>query len=85
MERHAAALAGGHTLLLGHGHSAAHALLFLEKLAARHPGTRVTWAVRSRQRRPCLEVADDPLPERAAVAGGANALAGQPPDRKSVV
>ena len=40
---------------------------------------RVTWATRSLNQRPCVEVADDPLPERAARQRGANDLAARPP------
>ncbi len=40
---------------------------------------RVVWAVRSPNRRPCEEVSNDPLPERAGVVARANALAEAPP------
>jgi hypothetical protein len=63
-------------LLVGHGHSAAGALAWLAALP-RPP--RVTWAVRTPNRRPCVEIADDPLPERARVTSQANELAQQPP------
>jgi hypothetical protein len=39
----------------------------------------VTWATRSANRRPCVEVAEDPLPERQAVVAAANELAAEPP------
>jgi hypothetical protein len=70
-------------LLIGHGHSAANALLMLE-------GAGVVWAVRNANRRPCVEVANDPLPERARVVARANDLAGEPPawlrvERRAVV
>jgi thioredoxin reductase len=55
-------------LLVGHGHSAATALLRLADLCREFPATQVTWAVRSANRRPCAEVAEDPLPERQRVA-----------------
>jgi hypothetical protein len=74
------AMAGGSVLLLGHGHSAATALGWMAELAARSPATRVTWAVRTGNRRPCAEVADDPLPERRRVSTAANDLAGAPPE-----
>lgn len=67
------------TLLLGNGHSAANAICMLEELAAETPSTRVIWAVRSPHRRPCEEVFNDPLPERARVVARANALAEAPP------
>jgi hypothetical protein len=65
-------------LLVGHGHSAATALLRLADLCRQFPATRVTWAVRSANRRPCAEVAEDPLPERQRVASLANDLAQDP-------
>ena len=39
----------------------------------------VTWATRSAQRRPCVEVASDPLPERERVTARANDMAEAPP------
>jgi pyridine nucleotide-disulfide oxidoreductase len=69
-------LDGRDVLLVGHGHSAANALGLL---AARERPPRVTWATRSFHQRPCLEVADDPLPERARVTAAANDLAARPP------
>lgn len=72
-------LGGRHTLLVGHGHSAATAVLRLARLAAREPATRVTWAVRAANRRPVLEVVADPLPERERIASAANDLAADPP------
>jgi hypothetical protein len=69
-------LTGRDVLLVGHGHSAAHAIALL---AAVEPAPRVTWAVRSGNRRPCVEVADDPLSERQRVTAAANDLAAAPP------
>jgi hypothetical protein len=69
-------LAGKRVLLVGHGHSAATALVALQ---AEAPGTFVVWATRSLNRRPCVEVASDPLPERHRVVSAANQLAAQPP------
>ncbi|MEO6096696.1 MAG: FAD-dependent oxidoreductase [Fibrobacteria bacterium] len=69
----------GHVLLLGHGHSAAHALLALRDAAARNPGVSATWCFRSRNLRPFREMPDDPLPGRAAIVSAANALAAAPP------
>jgi Pyridine nucleotide-disulphide oxidoreductase len=68
-----------HVLVLGHGHSAATAILRLSEAASGGRGTRVTWAFRSANRRPCAEVADDPLPERQRTASAANDLAAAPP------
>lgn len=39
-------LAGSHVVVVGAGHSAAHAVLRLSELARRAPGTRVTWILR---------------------------------------
>lgn len=74
-----ASLAGSRILLVGHGHSAANAIAQLQQIAASAPETRVTWAVRSPNRRPCVEVAGDPLPERQRVTSHANDLAASPP------
>src|SRR5262249_41620268 len=60
-------------------HSAANAIVRLSALAAAAPGTRVVWAVRSMNRRPCVEVASDPLPERQRIVCEANQLAAQSP------
>jgi hypothetical protein len=73
-------LSGLRVLLVGDGHSAANAILVLSALAARDPGTRVIWAVRSLRRRPCDEIANDPLPERERVVAQANSLAENPPN-----
>jgi hypothetical protein len=72
-------LGGRKILLVGHGHSAANAILQLACLAENTPGTRVVWATRSLNRRPCVEVAADPLPERQRVVSVANRLAMNPP------
>ncbi|MFQ5700550.1 MAG: hypothetical protein ACE5HU_01750, partial [Acidobacteriota bacterium] len=72
-------LAGRRVLLIGHGHSAANALLMLQGLVADSPATHVTWATRSAHRRPCEEVAGDPLPQRRRIASRANDLAQDPP------
>ena len=73
------ALGGRKILLVGNGHSAANAVLQLACLGEKAPGTRVIWATRSLNRRPCTEVASDPLPERQRVVFAANQLAAQPP------
>jgi hypothetical protein len=72
-------LGGRRILLVGHGHSAANAVLQLACLAEAAPETRVVWATRSLHRRPCVEASPDPLPERRRVAFEANQLAAQPP------
>jgi hypothetical protein len=66
-------------LVIGHGHSAANAVETAARIAQEHPGTRITWATRSMNKKPCLAVADDPLPERARVVDAANELALEPP------
>src|SRR5438105_12684528 len=68
-------LGGKRILVIGHGHSAANALGALEELARREPSTRITWAVRTPNRRPCQDVANDPLAERQRVVQRANDLA----------
>jgi thioredoxin reductase len=67
-------LRGKRLLLIGHGHSAANAI---EMLSTNE--THVTWAVRTSNRRPCVDVANDPLPERQHVVGFANDQAEAPP------
>lgn len=68
-------LDGRDVLVVGHGHSAANAIVALASRAS----ARVTWAVRALNKRPCVEVANDPLSERAAITRDANALAQDPP------
>ena len=70
---------GRRILVLGDGHSAANAIGVLADLAEEEPATRVVWAVRTQNRRPCEEVINDPLPERSAVVERANRLAEVPP------
>lgn len=72
-------LRGKRVLLVGDGHSAANAVIVLASLAEEDPATRVIWAVRSLKRRPCEEIANDPLPERERVVTHANALAESAP------
>lgn len=85
LEDRAGSLGGRRTLLVGHGHSAATAAARLAALAARERSTHVTWAVRSANRRPVLEVAADSLPERGRVASAANDLAADPPPYLTVL
>ncbi len=79
MEAALQAMRGGRILLLGHGHSAAHALLALRDASQGNREVSVTWAFRSRNMRPFRETPDDPLPGRAAITAPANALAAAPP------
>lgn len=60
--------AGKHTVVVGAGHSAFNSILELEQIAARNPGTRITWAIR----RPLSAGtfgggAADELPQRGAL------------------
>jgi thioredoxin reductase len=73
-------LRGNRVLVVGDGHSAANAIGFLAAVAHEWPSTRVVWTTRAANRRPCEEVPNDPLPERRAVVGFANALAADPPE-----
>jgi thioredoxin reductase len=70
--------AGKKILLIGHGHSAAHAAVTLNNIIKREPSTQVIWAVRTDRAKPILEVPDDPLPERNKVAQAANEIAKAP-------
>lgn len=67
-------LGGKKLILVGHGHSAANAVLMCEG-----KNVEVVWTVRTPNRRPCVEVPNDPLPERESIVSGANALAAAPP------
>ncbi len=71
--------AGRRTLVVGAGHSAATAIVWLAESAREQPATRVTWVTRSASARPVAEIAADPLAERARVAGAANDLAQDAP------
>jgi hypothetical protein len=74
LEADPGAWAGRTTLLTGAGHSAQTAARGLARLAAEAPGTRVVWAVRSDA--PTWQaVADDTLPERAALTTATEQLA----------
>ncbi len=73
--RDRAKFAGCRTLVVGAGHSAATAITALEELAGEAKGTRVVWLTRTTEKRPVGEVPDDPLEERARIAGAANRVA----------
>jgi thioredoxin reductase len=70
--------AGQHTLVIGAGSSAATNVVSLAELAAREPGTRITWITRREGPAgaggPVAVAAADPLPERARLAQRANEL-----------
>jgi thioredoxin reductase len=74
-----AAWSGRRVLLVGSGHSAAHAVALLADGAG-----ALVWAVRAANARPVADVADDPLPERAEIVRRANALAVAPPPHVTV-
>jgi len=75
------AFAERRVLLVGHGHSAAHAIgLLVDASSAAH----IVWVARSSNTRPVTETADDPLPERARVVQRANELASVPPARLTI-
>jgi hypothetical protein len=74
LARERAAWAGRTILLAGAGHSAQTAVMELAALAEDSPGTRVVWLLRGEE--PSFgAVADDPLPERAALTAAARRLA----------
>jgi thioredoxin reductase len=84
LERALPELAGSHILVIGHGHSAATAILRLAEFERENRPRRVTWVVRSARRRPCVEIASDPLAERQRTASAANDLADSAPEWLSV-
>ena len=63
------------TLVVGSGFSAATAIVALGKLAAEDSGVSALWVTRSNSSPPISPIADDPLPERAALTEQANRLA----------
>jgi hypothetical protein len=65
--------AGKTVLLVGAGHSAQTAAVDLARFAESHPETKVLWAQRGTS--DAVEIADDPLPERARLAREAGRLA----------
>jgi len=77
--------AGKRILLLGHGHSAANTVVALSELLKRNATTNIIWAVRSDRAKPVLEVAGDPLKERAAIVDAANALAASSPSNLKIL
>ena len=77
LEETRARCAGGRVLLIGSGHSAATALAAFDTLARERSGPgRVVWIHRDHGAAvPFAELADDPLPARAALAREANRIA----------
>jgi len=68
-------LAGSRVVVVGAGHSAAHAVLRLSELARRAPGTRVTWILRRGEATNVFGGgARDELPERAALGSRARKM-----------
>jgi thioredoxin reductase len=72
-------------LLIGHGHSAAHAIIALNQIAEQAPSTHVFWAVRTDRTKPIADIPDDPLPERASIASIANDIAQNPPQNIKIL
>lgn len=68
--------AGKTTLVIGAGASAVTTVTLLAQLAAEVPGTRVTWVTRRDTPGFTHEVADDPLPPRAALHAEGRRLQG---------
>jgi len=77
--------AGKRIVLVGHGHSAAHAIIALNNILKQEPSTHVIWAVRTDRAKPVLDIPDDPLPERTKVSGAANELAKNPPTNLKII
>lgn len=69
-----ARFAGRHTAVVGAGHSAATTLLALAELAAREPGTQISWVVRGKDAAGSYSGADDELPARGALGAGLRPL-----------
>ncbi|MCG3205595.1 MAG: hypothetical protein KCHDKBKB_02317 [Elusimicrobia bacterium] len=67
-------------VVIGDGHSAATAIYGLDQLRQEDGTTHVTWVVSHDRARPCVEVANDPLPERKAIVARANDIAEHPPE-----
>lgn len=65
--------AGQHTLVIGHGASAAETVRALAALAREAANTRVTWVTRRADARLAGSTAHDPLPARATLAAEAAA------------
>jgi len=76
---------GKNILLIGHGHSAANAVVALANVLKKNPATQLFWAVRSDKTKPVAEVPDDPLIERMNIVNAANAIAQQPPENMQVL
>jgi len=76
---------GKKILLIGHGHSAANAVVALSHVLKKNPATQLSWVVRSDKTKPVAEVPDDPLQERGNIVNAANVLAQQPPENMRVL
>jgi thioredoxin reductase len=77
--------AGKKVLLIGHGHSSAHAAVALNQILKRNPSTQIIWSVRTDRTKPITEIPDDPLPERARIVDAANAIAQNPTEKFKVL
>lgn len=76
---------GKKILLVGHGHSAANAVVALSHVLKKNPATQLIWAVRSDKTKPVTEVPDDPLIERGKIVDAANELAHHPLENMQVL
>lgn len=65
---------GRRVLVVGGGHSAATTIKALAGLAETDPELRVDWVIRKPLEHPALEIPDDPLPARSALARSVNEL-----------
>lgn len=71
---------GKEILVIGDGHSSATAIHWLAQLKNENKATNVAWVVHSDRARPCVEAANDPLPERKLTVAHANDLAVNSPE-----
>lgn len=69
-----ARFAGGHTTVVGAGHSAANTLIALAELAKSASGTRVTWLIRNAAAMRASSSPDDVLAERARLGSRVDQL-----------
>lgn len=76
---------GKKILLIGHGHSAANAVVALSNVLKKNPATQLLWAVRGDKTKPVTEVPDDPLIERGNIVDAANELAHHPLENMQVL
>lgn len=71
--------AGRRTLVVGDGHSAATAIVELERVAREVSDTSFLWVTRLEGERPIEPIVDDAIPGRERLVGAANGIAAAPP------